>query len=289
MGTRRVVASVRRQHVVACEATTKVMLMKVLQIWRYPVKSMGGERLDACDVTNVGLLGDRRWGVVDIDTGKVLTAKRDGRLLFAAARLIGDDEVQVRLPDGQVLSDDGQLSDWLGRRVSLQRAGESGGRFENPRDFEAESDWASWQGPPSAWHDVKRARVSLLSTGSLGDWDVRRFRPNVFVEGEGEGNLAGDLVCIGSTMLSVQKRLYRCVMVTRAQPGIEKDLNVLREINRQRDAFLAVGALVERVGRIAVGDELLTARPNKTAAHRRTTVSRCSRLVRTLQAFLDGH
>jgi uncharacterized protein len=240
--------------------------MKVLQIWRYPVKSMGGERLDACDVTEVGLVGDRRWGVVDVDTGKVLTAKRDGRLLFATARMIGDDEVQVSLPDGQILSDDGQLSDWLGRRVSLQRAGETGGHFENPRDFEAESDWVSWQGPPRAWHDMKRARVSLLSTGSLGGWDVRRFRPNAFLEGEGEDHLVGELVRIGSTMLSVEKRLDRCVMVTRAQPGIEKDLDVLREINRHRDTFLAVGALVERVGRIAVGDEILIVRPNKTAA-----------------------
>lgn len=237
--------------------------MKVLQIWRYPVKSMGGEQLRECDVTDVGLVGDRLWGVVDLETGKVLTAKRDGRLLFATARLICDNDVEVTLPDGQVLTDDDQLSDWLGRRVSLQRAGDSGGHFENPRDFEAESDWVSWQGPPRAWHDIKRARVSLLSTGSVGNWDVRRFRPNVFLDGTGEGDHVGEFLSIGSTVLSVQKQLDRCVMVTRAQPGIAKDLDVLREINRNRGTVLAVGALVERVGRIAVGDEIVIVRPIK--------------------------
>lgn len=239
--------------------------MKVLQIWRYPVKSMGGEQLGECDVTDVGLVGDRRWGVVDVATGKVLTAKREGRLLFATARLSGDDDVEVRLPDGEVLTGDDQLSDWLGRRVSLQQAGESGGHFENPRDFEAESDWVSWMGPPRAWHDMKRARVSLLSTESIGDWDMRRFRPNVLLDGSGEDDLVGEYVNIGSSVLSVQKRLDRCVMVTRAQPGIEKDLDVLREINRNRGTFLAVGALVERGGRIAVGNEIVIVRPNGVA------------------------
>lgn len=244
--------------------------MKVLQIWRYPVKSMGGEQLRECDVTDVGLVGDRNWGVVDLKTGKVLTAKRDGRLLFATARLIGDDDVEISLPDGQVLTDDDQLSDWLGRSVSLQRAGDSGGHFENPRDFEAESDWVSWQGPPKAWHDMKRARVSLLSTGSVGGWDMRRFRMNVFLDGAGEDDLVGEFVSIGATVLSVQKRLDRCVMVTRAQPGIEKDLDILREINRNRGTFLAVGALVERVGRIAVGDDVMV-RPNEVVELIRAT------------------
>ncbi|HEX8769156.1 MAG TPA: MOSC N-terminal beta barrel domain-containing protein, partial [Acidimicrobiales bacterium] len=77
--------------------------MKVLQLWRYPVKSMAGERLGESAVDELGLRGDRRWGLVDLDTGKVLTAKREGRLLFARARLVADDQVEVELPDGQLL------------------------------------------------------------------------------------------------------------------------------------------------------------------------------------------
>lgn len=243
--------------IVALEAISGyVHRMRVIQLWRYPVKSMGGEQLSESAVSDAGLVGDRGWGVVDLATNKVLTAKREGRLLFASARLVSDEEVEVRLPDGQTLRSDDQLSDWLDRRVSLQRAGESGGQFENPRDFENETDWVSWQGPPKAWHDMKRARVSLVSTGTLGDWDVRRFRPNVLLDGEGEDALVGQVIRLGSTIMTVTKQIDRCVMVTRAQPGIAKDLDVLREINRNRGTLLAVGALVDEAGRVAVGDDL---------------------------------
>ncbi len=58
-------------------------------------------------------------------------------------------------------------------------------------------------------------------------------------------------------MLDVGKRIGRCVMTTRPQPGgIERDLTVLRTIARERDARLAVGALVMRPGRVSVGDAL---------------------------------
>lgn len=230
--------------------------MRITDLWRYPVKSMGGERLLEAEVTDVGIQGDRGWGVVDLDSGKVLTAKREARLLFASARLLDEDSVEVCLPDGSTLQNDHQLTQWLGRRVALQRAGESGGHFENPRDFEAETDWVSWQGPPRAWHDMKRARVSLVSKGTLGDWDARRFRANVILDGRGEDSLVGQHLQLGDVVLDVTKQIDRCVMVTRPQPGVEKDLDVLRVINRERSTFLAVGALVLKPGSIACGDIL---------------------------------
>jgi uncharacterized protein len=62
---------------------------------------------------------------------------------------------------------------------------------------------------------------------------------------------------VGSVELEVVKRIGRCVMTTRPQPGgIERDLDVLRTINRDRAGFLGVGALVITAGTIAVGDEL---------------------------------
>ncbi|MFP5488984.1 MAG: MOSC N-terminal beta barrel domain-containing protein, partial [Acidimicrobiia bacterium] len=42
--------------------------MRIAEIWRYPVKSMGGERLDVADVTPDGIDGDRAWGVLDPTT-----------------------------------------------------------------------------------------------------------------------------------------------------------------------------------------------------------------------------
>lgn len=227
--------------------------LKVVQLWRYPVKSMAGERVTATAVHPTGVEGDRRWGVVDRETGRVLTAKRDKRLLFASAHLVTPDQVEIRLPDGS-LADDAALSRWLDRPVAVERAGNVGGLYENPRDFERETDWVTWQGPPEAWQDS--ARVSVLSTASLGGWDARRFRPNVVLEGHGEDDLVGHRIQIGGVALEVTKQIDRCVMVTRAQPGIDADLEVLRSINRTRATYLAVGARVAHPGQLAVGDEL---------------------------------
>ena len=228
-------------------------ILTVRQLWRYPVKSMGGERLDPVLVEATGFEGDRRWGVVDLESGRVLTAKREKRLLFASARLAGPDRVEITLPDGS-LADDDTLSRWLDRPVALARAGEVGGIYENPRDFENETDWVTWQGPPHAWHDS--VRVSLVSTATLGGWDVRRFRPNIVLEGEGEDELVGRRIDIGGVTLDVNKRIDRCIVVTRAQPDVQADLDVLRTINRIRDSYLAVGALVRRGGVLSVGDRL---------------------------------
>ena len=47
----------------------------VSELWRFPVKSMAGERLEAAEVTEQGVLGDRAYGLVDVETGKVVSAK----------------------------------------------------------------------------------------------------------------------------------------------------------------------------------------------------------------------
>jgi hypothetical protein len=102
--------------------------------------------------------------------------------------------------------------------------------------------------------------VSLVSTGTLGTWDRRRFRSNVLLDGAGEDDLVGATVRLGTAVLDVVKPVSRCVMVTRPQPGgIARDTGVLKTIHRERGSALAVGALVPVPGRVAVGDELTVA------------------------------
>lgn len=230
--------------------------MRVTELWRYPVKSLGGESLEHSGVGELGLDGDRRWGLVDLTTGLVLTAKRDGRLLEASSRLDGNGGVVIALPDGRETADDHELSQWLGMDVALRAADDEGGSFEVPLDFENESNWVSWQGPAHAWHDSPSARLSLVSDTGLGTWDARRFRPNVVLAGEGEETLVGRRVQLGSAQLSVEKQLIRCIMVTRAQQELPRDLDVLRAINRDRNGCVAVGAVIDVGGTVAVGDEL---------------------------------
>ena len=93
--------------------------MRVAELWRYPVKSLQGERLAGVDVGPEGLSGDRQWALFDVDSGLGLTARRVPDLLFASGRLRADGGVDVVLPDGTVTADDAVLSRWLGRPVEL--------------------------------------------------------------------------------------------------------------------------------------------------------------------------
>ncbi len=235
--------------------------MKVLELWRYPVKSLQGEQVDAAQLTADGLEGDRRFALYDEDTGLGLTARRAPELLFASAHLREDNTVDITLPDGSIARDDAALSAWLKRRVRLRSAEAALSlRYENVIDFEREptSGWRAFSGAAGAFHDSPKVRVSLVSTASLGAWDRRRFRSNVVLDGEGEDGLVGRKVRLGQAELDVVMRVARCVMVTRPQPGgLEADLSVLRTIAKEREARLAVGGLVVRAGQTRVGDALI--------------------------------
>lgn len=230
--------------------------MRVVGLWRYPVKSMQGETLEHAHVDGHGLIGDRRYAVIDRRTGFTLTARRQPELLQAGAVLDGDRPLITVA--GTVLRDDADLSDWLGHPVALEEASETRrGRYETPVDAEHEErEWVGWQGPPGSFHDSTRTQVSIVSRSSMRTWDVRRFRPNVVVDGDGEDELVGSVVAMGSARFDVVKQIDRCVVVTRPQPGLDADLDVLRAINRERATFLGVGALVAIAGSIAVGDEV---------------------------------
>ena len=232
--------------------------LRVLELWRYPVKSLLGEPLDSVRVTPDGFDGDRRFAIYDVETGFGLTARRVPELLFASARLREDGSAEITLPDGSIPQSDDELSEWLGRRVALRSSDASVTRlFENPEDFEHDSDWVPFEGADGPFHDSARTRVSLVSTATIGAWDRRRFRSNVLLDGEGEDDLVGSTVELGEVGLDVGQPIERCVMTTRPQAGgIERDLDVLRTIARERGNNLAVGALVSRPGHVRVGDEL---------------------------------
>ena len=104
---------------------------RVREIWRYPVKSMLGERLERGYAGAGGLLGDRGWALRDEDTGEIHNAKRYPILMRCAAayreepRAGSVPHVGITLPDGSTISSDSphvsrRLSDLIGRRVTLR-------------------------------------------------------------------------------------------------------------------------------------------------------------------------
>lgn len=240
----------------------------VAQLWRYPVKSMQGQRLPAATVQADGLDGDRRWGVRDERTGRVLTGRREPRLLEATAHLGPGAEPVITLPAGTTLdgagaATDRALSDWLRRPVRLVEAAADGGRaefFADPTDDTSEA--MEWTMPPERFVDA--LPVLLMTTASLragaalhpaGAWDVRRFRPNVLLDASADGWLedewCGGVVRIDGVELAPLQPCVRCTMVTRPQPGLQRDLDVYRTLARHHGATLGVWTSVVVGGTIA--------------------------------------
>ena len=141
----------------------------VAELWRYPVKSLQGERVRSGDLDPRGLAGDRRFGLIGAG-GVLLSAKSVPELLTAGARTEGD-EVVITLPDGtEVSASDGDasalLSRWLGREVELRETGAGELSFEmtfDPPNDDAEL--VSWPARPDSFLDS--APVNALTTSGL--------------------------------------------------------------------------------------------------------------------------
>jgi uncharacterized protein len=242
----------------------------VQRLWRYPVKSMQGEACVELELTDLGVAGDRSFGVLDVASQTIISAKRDGRLLQANARFSGG-QLLVSLPEtgelaaGPVL--DHSLSEWLGRRVKLVAASGYGTpTFEGPDDYEQEDlGRHRWDGPGGSF--VDESPLHLVSTSDLAElagerpelqWDTRRFRPNVLVEApkaDMAGPSKGQRITVGDVELEVLKGCTRCVMTTRAQPGgIQRQLDILRHLIAAHDNQVGFRAGVARAGTIRVGD-----------------------------------
>ena len=245
---------------------------RVAEIWRYPVKSMQGERLATATVQPDGLAGDRRWGVRDEETGRVLTGRREPRLLEAAASLDDDDQPAIVLPDGdRVLgagpATDAALSGWLERPVRLVAAGQQGDRAEFFADATDDSSAPiEWTMPAGRYVDAMA--LLLLTTASLregsaryedGEWDVRRFRPNVLLDAPGHGWVedawCGQGLAIGDAVeVTPRQPCVRCTMVTRPQPGLRRDLDIYRTIAHHHSGNLGVWTTVTTTGTLREGD-----------------------------------
>lgn len=256
--------------------------MKILGLWRYPVKSLQGEALDTAWLEDDGVLGDRRWGIRDESTGRILTARRLPRLLEASASYRNGQPV-ITLPGGHVVVGPGPgadrtLSDWLVRPVSLVSATrEEAGRAEYFADATDDSSEAiEWTMPFGRYVDA--APLLLLTTAALragaglhpaGVWDSRRFRPNILVdldlEGWVEDGWIGRQVRAGSATVTPVQPCIRCTMVTRQQPALSADPEVFRTLARHHRGHLGVWSDVNVSGSISVGDEANVATSTATA------------------------
>jgi uncharacterized protein YcbX len=222
----------------------------VEQIWRYPIKSMGGEQLEASFADEGGLRGDRVWAVQD-DNGKLGSGKNSGRftrilgLLGLSAYYDGAGAPVVAAPDGRQYpvaegAADAYLQALTGRRVHVRR--------------------------DTGILHFDEVPFSLVGTATL-DWlagqvtvavDARRLRPNLVVRTEepfAEEEWVDRRVRIGSIEAVFDRVFMRCVMVGMAQAGLGESGDVLKRI-ADRGLCLAIGGHVSQPGTVKLGDQI---------------------------------
>ncbi|HEY8925163.1 MAG TPA: MOSC N-terminal beta barrel domain-containing protein [Polyangia bacterium] len=206
--------------------------MWLSEIWRYPVKSLGGEQLSQVAIGHDGLPGDRVVHVED-RRGRVVTARSRPRLLVHRATLG---------PEGEPLVD-GRL--WTSREVAKDIEDAAGAGTRLVRDESLDR------------FDVLPLLVATDGAiASLG-YDRRRFRPNLLiggVPGLAERDWEGRHLHVGDAVIHIVNLRQRCIMTTFDPDTAAQDQEVLLRIHRELDGLLALDCEVLQPGDVKVGD-----------------------------------
>lgn len=270
-------------------------MMRIGELWRYPVKSMLGQPLDEATVGSGGMGGDRRFAVVDEATGKVASAKQPRlwrALLHArAVQDAADGDVLITLPDGErTTASDPRvhdlLSEALGRPVRLSAVPPDGADIDR-----ADPDEVLDQGveaivtapqlvlgeavPSPTFLDY--APLHLITTATLEHigQPAARYRPNLVIQTPpdyppfAENDWVGHAIALGDTLLGqVVLPTPRCAIPTLEHGDLPRDPMALRILVAQNRVDVpgfgvlpaaGVYATVERPGQIRPGAEVAVA------------------------------
>jgi uncharacterized protein YcbX len=269
----------------------------VKDLFRYPVKSMGGEQLRALDIAAHGVIGDRAYALREAN-GRIVTAKKWAHMLEFGARYDAPPipkvlaPLRIVLPDGRTIqahSADASatLSAVLGRPVVLERA-------QSEQRSHAEIDPATVFGDlpveqvlpehtattlpdsfallPGTFFDS--GSIHVLASGTLAhlrtlvgegaQLEPRRFRPNILVETLPgvEGFLEDDwlegTLEVGESVRIIQLRpTLRCVMTTHQQADLVRDLRILRTAAQHHHDHVGVCGAIGAAGTVRVGDPVV--------------------------------
>ena len=206
--------------------------MTISELWRFPVKSMAGERIEQAAISSLGIAGDRVVHVEDA-RGRVVTARTHPRLLGLHATLGSSGEPLV---EGRLWTENDVLRDVIkivGSGAQLIRD-DSSDRF-----------------------DVLPLLVATDGALAAFGHGGRRLRPNIViagVDGLTERSWPGHCLRIGDLVIGVQDLRGRCIMTTFDPDTQKQDRQVLRDIVEKFGGKLALNCYVIRGGEIRVGD-----------------------------------
>jgi len=208
--------------------------MKVTEIWRYPVKTMGGEKLQRVRMGPLGIDGDRVVHVEDTQ-GRVITSRSHPRFLGRKGTLGVDG---APLVDGQPWNS----PEVAAEVVDIAGPGAKLVRYDGAERF-----------------DVLPLLVATDGAIAAFGHDHRRLRPNIViggVEGLTESEWPGGCLRIGKVLIGVQDLHLRCIMTSYDPDTLVQEKEITRNIYRRFDGKLALNCFVIEGGEIAVGDEV---------------------------------
>ena len=208
--------------------------MHVSEIWRYPIKSLKGERLKETAITTVGIPGDRQIAVIRAINGRFLTSRSKPKLLG----------LQGSINESGVPTINNHLWD---SAEALQLVLEAAGEPVTLQQIPA----------PQAF-DVLPLLVATDGAARYLKIDHRRLRPNILladVPDLEERKWPGRVIAIGEVRIHAEKLRDRCVMTTFDPDTQEQDPSVLLRIIRELDGSTALDSSVITPGKIRIGDQ----------------------------------
>jgi len=207
--------------------------MHVSEIWRYPVKSLKGERLNETEITRLGIPGDRQIAVIRTLNGRFLTSRSRPKLLGLQGS-IGRDGVPTINGHPWNSAEALQLvREAAGEPVTLQQV------------------------PAPQAFDVLPLLVATDGAAQYLNIDHRRLRPNILIADVPEleeRNWPRRVIAIGDVRIHAEKLRDRCVMTTFHPDTQVQDPSVLLRIVRELDGSTALDSSVIKPGKIRVGD-----------------------------------
>lgn len=250
----------------------------VRDLWRYPVRSVLGEALEAASLGGNGVIGDRSYSVVENDKFAMVSAAMSARkwsaLVGVRAEFVEEPtpdapppSVRLLFPDGaELLSDDPALAERLsaltGRDVSLWTGQVAGAGKSDEADARADGKTS-----PAAPYEL--TPIHLLTTATVraanavypeGVFDPIRFRPNIVLDtpdvtGFAENEWLGKTLAIGENVrLKIDDDCERCVMTTLGHGSLEEDQNILKTVYKENNRNFGIYASVVTLGQVRAGD-----------------------------------
>jgi uncharacterized protein YcbX len=208
--------------------------MKVREIWRYPVKTMAGEKLQRVHIGSLGLEGDRVVHAEDAQE-RFVSSRTHPRFLGHKGTLGPDGEPLV---DGRPWN----CPEVISEVVDIAGPGAKLVRYDGAERF-----------------DIMPLMVATDGAIAAFGHDLRRLRPNIViggVEGLFEREWPGGCLRVGNVLIGVQNLCLRRIMTAYDPDTLAKDKEITRSIHQRFDGKLGLNCYVIEVGEIAVGDEV---------------------------------